>query len=318
MVRFKTHCQRVTGVPMEPRSALGSFDATTGIYTLQSGSGGVHRQRDALAGVLGVDPAQTRVVHRDVGGSFGTRNNFPTESGLVCWASKRIGRPVKWTSDRSECFLSDYQGRDLHVEAELALDAQGRILALRSDNIGNLGSHTVSMVSLRKSAGLMTGNYRIPKAFIRSRAVVTNTVPTTSYRSAGRPEAIFVIERLLDLAARQLGMDRLEIRRRNVLRDHDMPYRTALGITFDSGDHGGAMEKVLALADHAGFEARRAAAQAKGLLRGFGIANYVEVTTGSPRERADVTVRPDGKIDLAIGTQSTGQGHETSFAQLIT
>ena len=317
VVRLATHCQRVTGVPMEPRATLGTFDPMDGSYLLRSGSGGVHRQRDSLAGVLNINPDTARVIHGDVGGSFGTRNNFTPESGLVCWASRRVGRPVKWTSDRSECFASDYQGRDLDVVTELALDAEGRILGLRSDNVGNLGSHTVSMVSLRKSAGLMTGNYRVPAAFIRSRAVVTNTVPTTSYRSAGRPEAIFIIERLLDLAADKIGLDRLEIRRRNVLRDADMPYRTPLGITFDSGDYGATMEKALALMDHAGFAARKAASAQAGRLRGFGIANYVEVTTGSPRERAEVTVRPDGHVDLIIGTQSTGQGHETSFAQLI-
>ena len=317
VVKFETLCQRVTGVPMEPRAALGHYDAGADRYTLYSGSGGVHRQKDSLAGVLGVAPDRVRVVNREVGGSFGTRNNFTPESGLVCWASRRVGRPVKWTSDRGECFASDYQGRDLTARAELALDADGRFLGFRASIVGDVGAFAVSLVSVRKTAALLTGNYRIPAARVRARAVATNTAPTTSYRSAGRPEAMFVIERLIELAAAKLGVDPLSLRRKNLPKPDEMPYRNPFGITFDNGDYGAALERVLDLSDWRGFEGRRVDSASRGLRRGHAAGAYIEVTTGSPRERTELTVHPEGKIDVVIGTLSSGQGHETSFAQLI-
>ncbi|HZT90387.1 MAG TPA: xanthine dehydrogenase family protein molybdopterin-binding subunit [Stellaceae bacterium] len=319
VVRFETWVQRVTGVPMEPRTNIAEYDAASGCYTLHSGSGrGVAKLRLDLAQVLGVAPERVRVVCGDMGGNFGTRNFFYPEYALLAWAARRTGRPVKWTCERSESFLSDYQGRDLKVEAELALDADGTFLAVRGENLSNLGGHAASFVSLQKGLGLMSGVYRIPVAYFRGRGAVTNTVSTTPYRSAGRPEVIFVVERLIDLAADRLGVDPVELRRRNIVPPEAQPYTNPLGLTYDSGRYEDAMNTALHLADWAGFAARRAAAKRRGRLRGIGIANYVEITSGAPRERTEITVLPDRRVELVMGTMSSGQGHETSFAQLVT
>jgi aerobic carbon-monoxide dehydrogenase large subunit len=317
VVRLETWVQRVTGVPMEPRAAVGAYDAATKRYTLHAGSGGVVRQKRELAWILGVDEGAVRVVSRDVGGNFGTKNSFFPEFALVVWAAKRLGRPVKWTCERQEAFLSDYQGRDLTVVAELALDAQGNFLALRSSNLSNAGAHSVSHVPLSKGASLMTSVYRIPAAHVRARAVLTNTPPTTPYRSAGRPEAIFVLERLIDLAALHHGFGRVELRRRNLIPESAMPFANPLGLTYDNGAYEKAMSAALALGDWNGFPARRDDARRRGRLRGIAVANYVEVTSGFPTERVEITVRPQGRVDAVIGTLSSGQGHETSFAQLL-
>jgi carbon-monoxide dehydrogenase large subunit len=317
IANFRSWIQRVTGVPMEPRAAVGHYDPATGRYTLHAGSGGVVRQKNELAGVLGVPPERVRVTSGDVGGNFGTRNAFYPEFALVAWASRRVGRPVKWTCERQEAFLSDYQGRDLHVEAELALNASGDFLALCGSVISNVGGHTVSFVPLIKSVSIMTSVYRIPAACFRARAVVSNTPPTNPYRSAGRPEAMFVIERLIELAAAEHGFDRVELRRRNLIPGDAQPYANPLGVTYDSGNYEDAMRKALALGRWDSFAQRRAQAARNGRRRGIGIANYVEFTTGAPREWTRVTVEQEGRIDVAIGTLSSGQGHETSFAQLI-
>ena len=317
VVRLETRVQRVTGVPMEPRAALAAYDPAVGRYTLYAGSGGVVRQKRELAWILGVEEEAVRVVARDTGGNFGTRNSFFPEFALVAWAARRLGCPVKWTCERGEAFLSDYQGRDLTVAAELALDAQGNFLALRSSNLSNAGAHSASHVPLSKGASVMTSVYRIPAAYVRARAVLSNTPPTTPYRSAGRPEAIFVIERLIDLAAREHGFDRLELRRRNLIPESAMPYRNPFGLSYDSGAYGKVMAAALALGDWEGFPARRDEARRRGRRRGIALANYVEVTSGFPTERAEITVRPDGCVEATIGTLSSGQGHETSFAQLM-
>jgi len=317
VVRLETRVQRVAGVPMEPRAAVGAYDPAAKRYTLHAGSGGVVRQKRELAWILGVDEEAVRVVARDTGGNFGTRNSFFPEFALVAWAARRLARPVKWTCERSEAFLSDYQGRDLTVEAELALDGEGNFLALRSSNLSNAGAHSVSHVPLSKGASIMTSVYRIPAAHVRARAVLSNTPPTTPYRSAGRPEAIFVIERLIDLAARVHGFDRVELRRRNLIPESAMPFRNPFGLSYDSGAYGKAMSAALALGDWEGFPARRDEARRRGRLRGIALANYVEVTSGFPTERAEIAVRPDGRVEVTIGTLSSGQGHETSFAQLM-
>jgi carbon-monoxide dehydrogenase large subunit len=318
VVKLKTWIQRVTGVPMEPRAAVGSYDAASGRYTLHAGSGGVVRQKHELSTALGVPPDRVRVVSGDVGGNFGTRNAFYPEFALVAWASRHVGRPVKWTCDRQEAFLSDYQGRDLFVEAELALDTSGNFLALRGTAISNVGAHTVSFVPLIKCTGLFSGVYHIPAAHFHVRAVMSNTPPTNPYRSAGRPEAMFVIERLIDLAAAAHGFDRVALRRRNLVPAIAMPYANPLGVTYDSGDYPRAMNAALALGQWEGFAARRKEAAARGKRRGIAVANYVEFTTGAPREWTKVDVLPEGRVDVAIGTLSSGQGHQTSFAQLIT
>jgi aerobic carbon-monoxide dehydrogenase large subunit len=318
VVRLDTWIRRVTGVPMEPRAAVGNFDAETGRYTVHAGSGGSVRQKREMAETLGIDQELIRVVMRDVGGNFGTRNAFYPEFALVAWASRRVGRPVKWTCERSEAFLSDHQGRDLVVEAELALNEDGDFIGLRGSNISNVGGHTVSFVPLAKGVEIMSGVYQIPATYFRARATLSNTPSTNPYRSAGRPEVNFVLERLVDLAARQCGFDRIDIRRRNMIPPSAMPYENGLGMTYDSGTYEDAMDSALALGDADGFAARRADSLARGKLRGFGIGAYVETSTGAPRERTEITVVPEGRVDVIIGTQSSGQGHETSFAQLVT
>jgi carbon-monoxide dehydrogenase large subunit len=319
IVRLDTWVQRVTGVPMEPRTTTAEFDATTAQYTLYSGSGrGVAKLRLDLAHVLGVPAEQVRCVCEDMDGNFGTRNFFYPEYALLAWAARWVGRAVKWTCERSEAFLSDYQGRDLTVEAELALDKEGNFLAVRGSNLSNLGAHAAAFVSLQKGLGLMSNVYRIPVGYFRGRGAVTNTVATTPYRSAGRPEAIFVIERLIDLAADQLDLDPVALRRRNMIPATAQPFTNPLGITYDNGRYEDALDTVLELADWDGFPARRAEAKGRGKLRGIGIANYVEITSGAPRERTEITVLPEGGVELVMGTMSSGQGHETSFAQLVT
>ena len=319
VVRLDTWVQRVTGVPMEPRTVSAEYDAASGHYTLYSGSGrGVAKLRLDLAQMLGVPAEQVRVLCGDMGGNFGTRNFFYPEYAVLAWAARRVGRPVKWAGERNECFLSDYQGRDLTVEAELALDEAGNFLAVRGSNLSNLGGHAAAFVSLQKGLGLMSSVYRIPVGYFRGRGAVTNTVSTTPYRSAGRPEAIFVVERLIDLAADQLGRDPVALRRRNMIPPRAQPYANPFGLTYDSGCYEEAMDRALALADWHGFPARRAEAGRRGRRRGIGIANYVEITSGAPRERTEITVKPEGRVELVMGTMSSGQGHETSFAQLVT
>ncbi len=315
VVRFKSHVSRVTGVTMEPRAALGHFDPLTDRYTLYAGSGGAVRQKSELAKVLGVSADRLRVISHDVGGNFGTRNRAYVEFGLVLWASKKLGVPVKHRANRSESFLSDYQGRDLLTEVQLALNEEGKFLALKVDNLSNVGYCCVSLSPLSKGSGLVTGSYDIAATTLRSRAVYTNTMATQAYRSSGRPEVTFAIERLIDRAARALGIDRLELRRRNLVQAHQMPYTNAIGSTYDSGDYEQNMNKVLALSDWAGTEIRRQEAHARGKLLGVGFANYVESSIGSPKERAEIIVHST-KIEVIIGTQPAGQGHETSFAQV--
>ena len=317
VVRMAFHVGRVTAVPLEPRSALGIFDAASGRYTLYAGSGGAVRQKHELASVLGTEPKNVRVLSYDVGGNFGARNRAYVEFGLVLWASRRLGRPVKFTATRSEAFISDYQGRDLVMELELALARDGRFLALRASNLSNIGARAVSLSPLSKGSGLVTGSYDIPAAELRSRAVFTNTVPTCPYRSSGRPEVTFALERLIDSAATQLGFDRIELRRMNLVSPRAMPYRNAVGMLYDSGEYEANMDRAMKLADWDGFAARRAAAAARGRRLGLGLANYVESSIGSPKERAEIAVLPTGRVRVVIGTQPSGQGHETSFAQVI-
>jgi carbon-monoxide dehydrogenase large subunit len=315
VVSMKTHIGRVTGVPLEPRAALGSYDSQTGRYTLYAGGGGAVRHKRELADVLGEDPQNIRVLSFDVGGNFGTRNRVYVEFGLVLWASKKLGRPVKFRADRSESFLTDYQGRDLVSDVSLALDKDGKFLAMRASNLSNAGSRCVSLSPLSKGAGLITGSYDIPYATLRARSVFTNTMPTQAYRSSGRPEVTFAIERLIDKAARELGFDRIDLRRRNLVRPAQMPYTNAVGSPYDSGTYEANMDRVLELADWKGAEARRAEARARGKVLGVGLANYVESSIGSPKERVDLVVRPNG-VEVVVGTQPAGQGHETSFAQV--
>jgi carbon-monoxide dehydrogenase large subunit len=308
---------RTITAQLEPRAALGTFDKDADQYVLISGCQGAHRLRHAIAAALNVPPARVRVVVPDTGGGFGTRNNTYPEQVAVVWAAARICRPVKWTGDRAECFLTDYQGRDCVTHARLGLDRDGRILAYATEIVANIGAHTVSFTPLHNGWRVGTTIYDIPAACVHLRAALTNTVPTAPYRGAGRPEATLALESLLDRAARQLGMDRIELRRRNIVAKSRLPYHSPSGLTYDSGTFEANMDKTLALADWQGFETRRAAARQRGRLAGIGLSNYVETPVGAPHERVELTVHADGKVELRVGTQSTGQGHETSFAQVV-
>ena len=307
---------RVTGVPLEPRACVANYDAVSGRYTLHTGSGGAVRQKRELAAVLNIDPEELRVLSFDVGGNFGTRNRVYPEYGLVLWAARKLGRAIKFAASRSECFISDYQGRDLVTKLELALDAKGKFLALRATNISNAGARCVSLSPLSKGAGLITGNYAIAAASLRAVSVFTNTIPTQAYRSSGRPEVTFAIERLIDIAAAKLNIDRVSLRRRNLVPPKAMPYRNAVGMTYDSGTYEDNMDRAMRLADWDGFNARRREAKKRGRLLGLGLANYVESSIGAPKEQARVTIKPTG-IDVVVGTQPAGQGHQTSFAQVV-
>ena len=317
VVRCELVNNRVANCQMEPRSALGDHDVGTGVCTLISGNQGVVRLRATLAAALKLPPERMRVVSPDVGGAFGLRNNLYPEQVVVVWAAKRLGRPVKWTGERSEAFLSDYQGRDCVMRAALGLDAEGRILGYEVELIGNVGAHTVSFVPMGNGMRILTTVYQVPAAYIAVRGALTNTVPTAPYRGAGRPEATHAIERLLDMAAKRVGIDRIEIRRRNLVRREMLPYRSAMGLVYDSGDFAGYMDQALVLADWEGFPARRAAAFARGRLAGIGLANHIEAPVGAPVEHASVAVKADGTVEVIVGTQSSGQGHETTFAQVI-
>jgi aerobic carbon-monoxide dehydrogenase large subunit len=317
VARLDTWINRVTGVPMEPRAAVGIYDPTSRRYTLYAGSGGIVRQKRELAHILSVPEEAVRVIAQEIGGNFGTRNSFFPEFALVAWGSRRVGRPVKWTAERHEAFLSDYMGRDLTVSAELALDNDGRFLALRTSNLSNIGAHSGSYVPLIKGVGLVTAGYRIPLSHVRARAVLSNTVPTIPYRSAGRPEVIYVMERLIDKAALEHGFDRVALRRRNLIPPSAFPYKNAQGITYDNGTYRAVMERAMELGDWKGFNRRRIEARKRKRLRGIGLCCYLETTLGYPRERADVKVQPHGRVDVVIGTLSSGQSHETTFAQCV-
>jgi carbon-monoxide dehydrogenase large subunit len=317
VVRMDFRIGRVTAVPLEPRVALAHYDAHTQRYTLYAGSGGAVRQKHELASVLGIAADRLRVLSHDVGGNFGSRNRPYVEFGLVLWAARKLGRPVKYTATRSEAFLSDYQGRDLLTKVELALRADGRFLAMRALNISNVGARCVSLSPLGKGAGLITGSYDIPAATLQACAVFTNTMPTNAYRSSGRPEVTFALERLIDIAAADLGFDRVELRRMNLVRPEAMPYTNAVGATYDSGRYEANMDLAMRIADWDGFEARRRNAADRGRLLGRGLSNYVESSIGSPKERTEITVTADDRVNVIIGTQPSGQGHETSFAQVV-
>ncbi len=317
VVKSKFNIGRVTAVTMELRSSVGDYDAATGRYTLYCGGGGAVKQKAEMAGILGIPPDKVRVLSYDIGGNFGSRNRPYVEYGLVVWAAGKIKRPVKYTATRSEAFLTDYQGRDLITEVEVAFDDSGKILAMRADNVSNVGSHCVSLSPLSKGSGLITGSYDIPAATLRSRAVFTNTMPTNAYRSSGRPEVTFAIERLMDKAAFELGIDRIRLRRKNLIKPKKMPYRNAVGMLYDSGTYEANMDLAMQLAGWDSFKQRRREAKRRGKLLGLGMANYVESSIGAPKERTEITVKPNGVVDVVIGTQPSGQGHETSFAQVV-
>jgi carbon-monoxide dehydrogenase large subunit len=317
VVKLDMHIGRVTGVPIELRAAVAHYDKQTGRYTLYAGSGGAVRQKNELSQVLGIKADDLRVLSYDVGGNFGTRNRVFVEFGLVLWASKKVGRPVKYTATRSEAFLTDYQGRDLVSKVELALRKDGKFLAMRATNISNIGARAVSFSPLSKGSGLIPGSYDIPAVTLRAVATFTHTMPTQAYRSSGRPEVTYAVERLIDNAATELGFDRVSLRRKNLIKPKAMPYRNGVGMLYDSGTYEKNMDWAMDIADWKGFAKRRREAKKHGKLLGLGLANYVESSIGAPKEQAQIYVRPEGRVDVVIGTQPSGQGHETSFAQVV-
>jgi carbon-monoxide dehydrogenase large subunit len=315
---------RVAAAPLEPRAAVGEYDRRTGRYTLHTGVQMPHGVRAVLAEqVFRIPQSHLRVVSGDVGGSFGMRNGVYPELVLVLWAARRLSRPVKWTSDRREGFVSDEHGRDNVSTAELALDANGKFLALRVAITLNIGAYLTprSAGSGTNNVGGVAGMYTTPAIYVQTIGVYTNMTPTGPYRGAGRPEATYAIERVIDVAARELGLDPIALRRRNLIPASAMPFKTGLVFTYDCGDFARGMEMALALADHAGFDKRRAAARERGKLRGLGIANPIEVAGGpytsiNP-DTAELRVNPDGSVSLFTGSTSMGQGNETAFAQIV-
>jgi carbon-monoxide dehydrogenase large subunit len=309
--------QRIASAHMEPRAAIGTYDEAQGTYTIVTGSQGAVRVKNTIAACLVVPPERVRAVTHDVGGAFGLLNNVYPEQVMVTWAARQVGRPVKWTGDRAQAFLTDYQGRDIVTEGRLALTADGKILALAVVMTGNVGGHPVTYVPLSNAYRVTPTVYDIPVATVAIRGALTNTVPTAPFRGAGRPEATFVIERLIDIAAQRLGMDRIVLRCRNLIRRAELPYRSATGLIYDSGNFRANTDGAIKLADWEGFPARRREARKRGKLAGIGLANYVESPVGQPSEYVRVTVQPTREVEAIAGTQSSGQGHETTFAQVL-
>jgi len=315
---------RVAAAPLEPRGAVGEWDRRTGRYTLHTGIQAPHGLRTLLADqVFRVPQSHLRVVTGEVGGSFGMKSGVYPEPVLVLWAAKRLGRPVKWTSDRREGFVTDEHGRDNVSTAELALDANGKFLALRVAITLNVGAYLTprSAGPGTNNVGGVAGVYTTPAIHLQTTGVFSNTTPTGPYRGAGRPEATYAIERVIDVAALELKIDPVELRRRNLIPTTAMPFKTGLVFTYDCGDFGRGMDMALDLADRPGFEKRRAEARQRGKLRGLGIANPVEVAggpyTAMNPDTAELRVNADGSVSLFTGSTSMGQGNETAFVQIV-
>ena len=312
---------RVVVNAMEPRAAIGDFDRATGKATLYTSSQGTHVLRGAVAALLNIEPDKLRVITGDVGGGFGMKIFPHPEQPLAVWAAMKLGRPVRWNSDRTEGFMSDIQGRDHVTHAEMAMDNDGHFLGLRVTTWANLGaylSHFSTYIPTEAGTNMLNGLYALPAIWANVKGVLTNTVPTDAYRGAGRPEAIYCIERLVDKCAREMGLTPDEIRRRNFIAPDQLPFRTQLGDTYDSGEFTAIMETSMQRADWAGFAARRKAAKAQGKLRGIGLATYVERCGGGNAEVADVRFDTDADtITFFIGTMSNGQGHDTSYKQIM-
>ncbi len=318
VTRLDIHNNRVTGVPLEPRAALAHYDPASGGFVLQAGGQGVGSPREVIATIFDVPPEKVRVISRDVGGGYGTRNLMFAEFVLALWAAKRLERPIKWVGERAECFLGDPAARDILSHAELALDADGRFLAVRVSHLVNFGVEGLILQAFVRSVDFVVGVYDIGAAYVKSTGVFTNRGPTSVLRSAGRPEPMFLIERLIDTAADEMGLDAIDMRRRNIIPPISTPYLSATDVSYDSGEFENNMDAVLKLADWDGFAARRAQARARGMYRGMGLANYIEWATGVPEERIELEVRPQGTVELVAGTMDSGQGHATVYAQVIT
>ncbi|HLI11134.1 MAG TPA: xanthine dehydrogenase family protein molybdopterin-binding subunit [Alphaproteobacteria bacterium] len=320
VIRLEIVNNRIVPNSMEARGAIGDYDASQNRLTLYTSSQGSHGLRAAFAKeVFNITIDKLRVVTPDVGGGFGMKIFPYPEQGLVLWAARRLKRPVKWASERSEAFISDSHGRDNVSVAELALDENARFLALRVSTVANLGAYLsqyAPYIPTEAGTHMFAGVYTFESVYVEVKGVFTNTVPIDAYRGAGRPEAAYLVERLVDHAARELGLAPDEIRRRNFIPAEAMPYTTATGLVYDTGDFAGVMAEALKAADWAGFASRRAASPKAGKRRGIGLAYYIEKCGGGEDERAHIRFEPDGQISLFVGSLSNGQGHETAFAQL--
>lgn len=316
---------RVLANPIEPRAAIGAYDAASERFTLHIGTQTPNRIRYALAkDILRVAPDRVRVIAKDTGGSFGMKNCPYPEYGLVLWAARKLGRTIRWLPRRSEAILSDHHGRDNLTTVSLALDDAGIFLGLRVRTLANLGAYfgTLTPHAPTGNLGGLAGVYRTPHIHVEVRGVHTHTQPTTTYRGAGRPEATYVIERIIDAAARELGIDRAELRRRNMITADEMPFQTGLTYNYDCGDFPGVMARTLEIADWDGFPARLAAARERGLLRGIGITNPIEIAAGPQakpnREFAGIGFDAKGDAIITLGSCDAGQGHATAFRQIAT
>jgi carbon-monoxide dehydrogenase large subunit len=320
IVREMLPVNRSAHATMEPRGVICDYDRRNGKWTVYTAVHYPWQVREELATkIFGVPENKFRVVCGDMGGSFGLRGGTYHEHILIPWASYRLGRPVKWVSDRSEGFMSDHHGRDVMWDGEIALDKDGMILAVRGTSYANVGAYLASRGSLPPVAnlGTLAGTYDIPAMYVDVSAVFTNTNPICPFRGNGRPEASYVIERLIDLAADELGMDPAEIRRKNSIPKEKMPYKTALVFTYDSGDFADNLEKTLVMAEYDGFEARRAESAKAGKLRGIGISNSIERAAGPSLESMEIRFDPTGTVTLNAGTTQQGQGHETIYKQIM-
>jgi carbon-monoxide dehydrogenase large subunit len=320
--RLTVESQRLSGNMLEPRACLVEFDAASGRYTLHIPLQGVGGMRGQLSYVSGVDKDSIVIATQDVGGSFGVRGPAYPEYFAAMLAARKLGRPVKWVGSRGESFMSDFHGRALSLTGEIALDADGNFLAIRFDDRADLGAYGGAFgafIATRNLTITMGGVYRVPALYARTRLAYTNTAPVSAYRGAGRPDIAYAIERLVDHAAREHGFDPVALRRKNLIPAAAMPYKTAIETTYDSGDFEAVMDDALARADWKGFPKRRAQSQRAGRLRGIGIATYLEAGGGgaAPKDQVAVTFDAKGGMTLYAVTQSSGQGHETTFPQIV-
>src|ERR1700758_1193315 len=320
VVKLDMENTRVAVVPMEPRAALASFDKKTGRYTIQVPTQGVAGNRAMLKNLLKVEPEKVHLLTANVGGSFGMKNiNYP-EYICILHATKELGRPVKWTDERSTSFLSDSHGRAQKIHGELALDAEGHFLAVKLSGYGNLGAYITGVAPSPLSLNVgknISSVYRTPLLSVDIKTVLTNTSHMGAYRGAGRPEANYFMERLIDRAADEMGIDRLTLRKRNFIKPAQLPFAAASGVTYDSGDFAGVFNKALEISDHANFTRRKRESRKRGLLRGIAVGSYLEVTAPPSGELGKITFEPDGSVTLTTGTLDYGQGHATPFAQVL-
>lgn len=317
VVRGTFDVSRVAGGQMEPRSGIGEYDTATDQYVVTAGNQGVHRYREMIASALRIENEQVRVICPDVGGGFGPRGHVNPEFVILAWAAKRLNQPVKWTNTRSGSFISDWQGRDWVMEGELGVMRDGRINAYRVHMRGNIGAHTICYAPPANASRLATTVYDIPTASQELQVYLTNTLPVLPYRAAGRPEVHYVLERLIDMAAAESGIDRLACRAKNLIPRDRMPFTTATGLTYDICAFDEALQKVAALSGWDKFEERRADAKRRGRLRGIGITPFIESPVGAPFELARLEIGPDGDTVIYAGTQNHGQGHASTYAQVV-